>query len=291
LQPLILQIDDFCKRLGLACDSRDENQSHVFILTGNNNDQAITTASMLLGAFLVLRRGLTVKTVMAAFHEIKDRFVPIERVSSDGERRIITVHDCWQALAHALRLGWFVPPASDAEPVLDVEELVHYASAANGRVRVVVPGALLFFPTPSDDIPDGREWADTAAAEGRPAARRFSPGYYASLLADLGVSSAACLGRGSPAATQALAARGVSSVNLRLPVPAHGAAAASAAGALLPALDRLLALARAGAVGVHCGAGCEWPAHSLGTLAAAFLISRFGFSGPEAAAWVLLVAS
>ena len=40
-----------------------------------------------------------------------------------------------------------------------------------------------------------------------------------------------------------------------------------------------------------CGAGRDWPAWSLDTLAAALLIRRFGFSGAEAAAWVLMVAS
>ena len=70
------------------------------------------------------------------------------------------------------------------------------------------------------------------------------------------------------------------------------AAGASAAGALLPALNSLLALARGapGAVAVHGRAGGEWGAGWLGTLAAAFLISRFGFSGAEAAAWVHMVA-
>jgi hypothetical protein len=172
-----------------------------------------------------------------------------------------------------------------------VGELAHYASAANGGVRIVAPGALLFFPTPSDDVPDGQEWADTVSADGR-TARRFTAGYYASLLADLGVSAAACLGRASPACAEALAAGGVAPLDLRLAAPPQGAGGASAAGALLPGLDRLLALARGapGAVAVHGGAGGEWPAGWLGTLAAAFLISRFGFSGAEAAAWVHMVA-
>ena len=82
----------------------------------------------------------------------------------------------------------------------------------------------------------------------------------------------------------------LASVDLHLLPPAHGT---GNAGVLYSALDRLLALARAapGAVAVHCGAGRDWPAWSLDTLAAAFLIRRFGFSGAEAAAWVRMVAS
>ncbi len=122
--------------------------------------------------------------------------------------------------------------------------------------------------------------------------------HYASLLAYLGAPAAVCLGRSSAASARAFAARGVALQDLGLLGRARergsgseGGGAAAAA-ALLPALDRLLALARGapGAVAVHCGAGGEWPAAWLGTLAAAFLIRRLGFSGPEAAAWVHLVA-
>jgi hypothetical protein len=97
----------------------------------------------------------------------------------------------------------------------------------------------------------------------------------ASMLADLGVSAVACLGRGSAESARAFAARGVAPLDLRFLAPAHGAGRASAAVALLPALDRLLSLVRdaQGAVVVHVGSGGDWPASSLGMLTAAFLIS------------------
>ena len=284
----VQDVDEFCTRLSLACDSRHSSQQHVLILTENTDDSAFTSASMFLGSFLILRRGLAVSDVLAAFQDVCDLFVPLMCASPSDVEQTVTVQDCWCALDHALRLGWFVPSSGDDEPVLDVGELVHYARTANGGVQIVVPGALLLFPTPSEDVPEGQEWADSVSADGRPD-RRFSAAFYASLLADLGVSAAACLGRGSAASARAFAARGVAPVNLRLIAPANGAGA----GALLPALDHLLTLARGapGAVALHCGAGGEWPAGWLGTLAVAFLISRLGFSGAEAAAWVHMVAS
>jgi hypothetical protein len=283
-------IDEFCTRLSVAYESRDKNKKRVLILTGNNDDEAVTTASMLLGSFLILQRGLAVGAVMTAFHALRGRFVPLTSVSPSDDKNIVSVQACWRALSHGLRLGWFVPPSSDDEPVLDVGELEHYASAANGGVQMVAPGALLFFPTPSDDISDGQEWADSISAEGT-TTRSFGPSYYASLLADLGVSAVACLGRGSAGSAQAFAARSVAPLDLRLLAPAHGADA-YAAGTLLPALDRLITLARGapGAVAVHIGSGSDWPASSLSMLAAAFLIRRFGFPGEEAAAWVHMVA-
>ncbi len=79
---------------------------------------------------------------------------------------------------------------------------------------MVVPGALrLIYPTPSDDVPNGRDWADCVSADGR-TARRFSPDYFASLLADLGVSAAKCLGRASTTSTWALGAHGVAPLDL-----------------------------------------------------------------------------
>ena len=159
-------------------------------------------------------------------------------------------------------------------------------------LHLVIPGALIFFPTPADDlVAEGREWADSEAADGR-TARRFSPGFYASLLADLGVSAVACLGSSSPATAHALNARGIAAMDL---APDGGSATSESSGgglaAVVLALDRLLALAAAtpGAIAVHSGAGGEWP-EAVGTLAAAFLIRRFGFSGAAAVAWLHMVA-
>ena len=288
---LMQLIDDFCTRLGLACDCQGEDQQRAVVLAENSDGTAMSVASMLLGSFLILRQRLSVSSVVEAFQDaaLHDRFVPLLAASA-GEHAV-TVHDCWRALGHALRLGWLMPPSSDDEPVLDVDELAHYARAANGGVQIVVPGALLLFPTPHDGVPEGAEWADSVAADGS-AARGFSAGFYASLLADLGVSAAACLTRTSAASARAFAARGVDPADLRFLAPAR---APPGPGALLPALDRLLSLARAvpGGVAVHCGsvrAGWPGPGSPLGVMAAAFLISRCGFSGAEAAAWVHMVA-
>ena len=276
-------IEEFCTRLGLACESRREDQTCMVILAESNDAKAMTVASMLLGSFLILRRGLSVSAVSKAFQDagLSDRFAPL---SASEDEHGVTVHDCWRALGHAMRLGWLVPPSSDDEPTLDVDELVHYARPANGGVQIVVPGALVFFPTPCDSVPDGMEWADSVSADGS-AVRRFSARYYASLLADLGVAAAACLGRTSAASARALAARGLGPADFpapRTPGP----------GALLPALDRLLTLVRGapGAVAVHGDSICGWSRTALGTLAMAVLMSRFGFSGGEAAAWVHMVA-
>ena len=121
--------------------------------------------------------------------------------------------------------------------------------------------------------------------------RRFSPGFYASLLADLGVSAVACLGSGSPAASLAFSARGIATMDLAQAAPLASASPCEALAAIIRALDRLLALADAkpGVIAMHSGAEAGWP-EAVGTLAAAFLVRRLGFSGGGAVAWLHMAA-
>jgi hypothetical protein len=281
------RIHEFCTRLGDASEDTDGQETVVVVCAGGSDAETITDASMLVGSFLILWRGLSVQAVVEAFEPLNDQFVAYPNPSAlDGDQHRLSVHDCWSALDHAMRIRWFVPPSVDDEPVLDVDEFAHYARAANGNVHMVVPGKLFFFPSPDDGLPEGQEYADEAAGDGG-TRRRFSPAFHAALLADLGVTTVACLRRSTPAAAAAFAARGLGAADLHLERPRTGAGG----GALLLALDRLLALARTapGAIAVHSGAGFEWPA-AAGTLAAAFLMSRFGFREAAAAAWLRMLA-
>jgi hypothetical protein len=92
--PPMQLIDDFCTRLSLACESRNDNQKHVMILPENNSDLAITSASMLLGSFLILRHGLTNDAVQAAFQSLSDRFVQLKIEFPPDDEQEVTVHDC-----------------------------------------------------------------------------------------------------------------------------------------------------------------------------------------------------
>jgi hypothetical protein len=162
---------------------------------------------------------------------------------------------------------------------LDAEEFAHYAHVANGNVHMLAPGSLYFFATP-DDLEGGQAWADTAAPGGGAGAgvRRFSSGFCADLLADLGTSRVACLDACPAHAAAAFAARGLAAADLQT-----GRGPLS----LLGALDGLLSAGR-GAMAVHSGAGFEWPGWA-GTLATAFLVSRHGFGAAAAAGWVHLL--
>jgi hypothetical protein len=79
-------------------------------------------------------------------------FLPCKFNSATDGQHLASAHDCWQVLDQVICLGWFIAPFSSAEPLLDVDELTHYASAAYGAVHIVIPGALISFPTPANDL-------------------------------------------------------------------------------------------------------------------------------------------
>ena len=164
---------------------------------------------MKVGAYLLLKKGLDLSAVLRAFRPFH---AELEGTSTDSIRgqHDVTVASCWGALDQALRLGWLVGPSSRAEPRFDAEEFAHYAHPANGRVHILAPGSLLLFPAPAE-LEGGREWADPAPAAARdgpaPPPRRFSAGFSADLLADLGASAVLFLDAAPPAAARAFAAR------------------------------------------------------------------------------------
>ena len=259
-------VQDFCCRLDSTVMGCEPSTDRILICPANDDAKSISIACALLGAYFIWNGSMTLEAVVDTFQELENAGLPHE----------IATLDCWRALARAMHLGWLVDPESEAEPTLDVEEFAHYASPANGSVHLVVPGKMFFFSSPKD-LPSDQQWADSLADDGA-TTRHFSPGFYAELFEDLGVSAVVCLGCGDAAASRAFAERGVEVVDLRL---------AEDGSSLLRGLDRLLSLAAVapGAVALHSGDGFRWPAY-VGTLVVALLINRLGFEEGAARAWI-----
>ena len=272
----------FCDRFATFLQNLHPHQT-VVVISATQSDPSYIETLLFVGCFLILYEGMTVEAVKAGLQDAttleQDSAVVITRSSKEVE---VCIMGCWRAFEQAVKLTWLVHPNSDIEPVLDVEELAHYADRANGSLHMVVPGRLIFFPTP-DDLPDRQHWADHVTDHGR-TVRRFSAAYYAETFGfeELRVSVVACLGRGSEAAAAAFEARGVETVDLGL---------AEDGSSLLRGLDRLFSLSRAvaGAVAVHSGDGFVWPEY-VETLVAAFLIRREGFDEGSARAWLRMVS-
>jgi hypothetical protein len=268
----IAVIHAFCESMRATIDSRP-NQP-VVVCPEDHGIWAVSDACQLCGAFLLLCEDAGLDHVLSAFQDHLPGF-PASR------RHVIVA--CWTALHRARALGWLgLADGDEHEPALDVEMASHYALAHNGGIHVLVPGKLLLFPAPAP-LPADQAWADVSEP-GRPAARRFSAAFLAALLSDLGVSAAACLGRTGGSDAAALRAGGLD---------VHDLALDARRPALLGAMDRLLAVSRAapGATALFPGRGGGGAAlpESAGRLAAAWLVTDFGFGGGAAAAWIGMV--
>ena len=276
---------DFCDRLltfvqGLQPDDK------IAIVPTSASHKSFTEGYFYLGCFFIICKKMPVEDVQVALQDSTLLLEDTNRTNSNSSYSSSSVEDrvlnCWRAIEQAVSLRWLVAPNSDVAPMLDVEELEHYAGRSNGSLHMVVPGRMFFFPSP-DDLPDGQQWADHVVSNGA-TTRRFSASFYAELfkVEELNVSMVACLGQGSEAATAAFEARGVETVDLEL---------AEDGSSLLRGLDRLLSLSWAvpGAVAMYSGRGPEWPGY-LETLVAAFLIRREGFDEGAARAWLRMVS-
>ena len=283
--PRLDYINEFCRILGSSVEQNDPAAVEVVVCSGSHDVQATSAACMLVGCYLILQEGLREKDVTSLFRQQTSNTThAIASAQSDSSSLdgFTNYWEVWGALDHAVQLGWLSPDGE--EPALDLEELAHYACPANGGVHTVVPNKLLFLPKPDPHLPHGQEWADNESAEGTAARRRFSAGFYASLLSDLGVSVAAGLhGHLEHGTAAAMAEVGIDEMELGLD---------RAGGGMLRALDRLFTLSQAapGAVAVVCGEelGVSGAAETLVT---AYLVGRHGFGAAAAAAWVRLVGA
>jgi hypothetical protein len=230
--------------------------------------RTLTSAALLLGGHLAVQERMALENIAAALRPISDRFVPLHDADgSDGSE--LTLADCWAALQRATTLGWLDFGDTPSEDTIDMDEHLHYASAANGQLHVVVPNRLLAFPSPHD-LPNGLDWMDEDGA------RRFSPAYFADILRDFDVSVVlGCAGAGPVVSYDPAGLKEHGVVMEALPVEA-------CSGHLLAAGDRLLTLARAapGAIALHGVGGWE-----EGLLLAIYLVRLHSFPARQALAW------
>ena len=188
----------------------------------DGNSEALTTAALLLGSFIVLDKpDSTIANVAESFQDLKPFFRGFPDPSSDSERENLTVEDCWLALIQAKNLGWIklcseIKAGMDSLDLgsFDIEAYSHYAKALNGSVFTVVPGKVHIFPSPAT-LPKGTPWMDSGGQ------RHFSPAFYADLLsAEFDVFLVTCVDS-ADYDRAAFAERGVETRRLRVYYASH----------------------------------------------------------------------
>ena len=265
----------FCQTV---CDALKSMPDTVIVICPHDDSaSSLRNAALLYGAYLLLCEDETITDVA---NNVQNSFDAAAGSHHAAKLIDASIADAWRALHRAKALNWIAAPDCDGAPALDMDMAAHYALPANGGLRVLVPGRLLSFPPPAS-LPAGQPWADAAPAGAEPG-RRFSGGFLAALLSDLGVSAVVCLGRTGGGDAAAFGACGVDVHDLGLDARRP---------ALLRGMDRLLSLARSapGAVAV-CGWGADGAGAAgrecVGTLGAAWLMAEADFDAGSAEAWV-----
>ena len=261
-----------------------QNQDKVFVARVNAyHSLNLANAAILIGAYMIFALNMDVEEVAEAFWPITSR------LESETENANALVVDIWKALQRVRNLGLL--DVSDvnlskgtcqpAPLTFDIDEYNHYADPANGGIRIIVPGRLIFMPSPLD-LPEDRDWM---SIDGH---RRFSPAFYADLLeAEFSTSIVLRLSyEGDPIEYNpaAFEDRGIAVEGV--PLGPRGAAQHH----LLSAADRLIANLRGapGMVAVHTRSAGVDAGDCAGTLLATGLMSVFGFGAGDAAAWLRL---
>ncbi len=247
------------------------------------NGKLLTNTALLIGGFMILGKGVDLESVKASFAALADFFVPYTDPSNPGDDGGLTVVDCWTAMSHANSHKWidvsrhlsqeFYASHDHEEEIsatnrLDMEECIHYSDPLNANLNIVLPGKLLYIPSPVD-LPDEWQWMDNGPT------RLFSPAFYADLFGEFNVVLVVCLEKCDYDRAPFIE-RGIGIEELHL---------CNDAPEILRAADRFLSLLRAapGTVAIHGG---EQGLHYAGTLVSAHMMSRLGFGAADAAAWM-----
>jgi cell division cycle 14 len=238
--------------------------------------RALTNAVFLLGAHMVLKLGMPVDAVCGRFEWVSEPMAEGFRdAASSAPDFVLSPADCWRGLARGRELGWVGMPEAVGGPWgrIDMDRYRLLDDPLNAGLNEVVPGELVALAGPRD-ADGGGEYSDEAGG------RRFSAGYAADLLRELGVSAVVRLSEAEyDAAT--FAARGLA--HLDLPFADGAPPPARVVRGFLAAVDA--ARARGGAVAVHCRAGLG----RTGTLAALYMMARHGFAAREAMGWLRIM--
>ena len=142
----------FCETLSSTVDTRPGVP--IVVCPESNSSSSLCSACVLCGAHMLLYDQVGLIVVVSTLS------ATMSDISTCGCEAVdATILDCWTALHRARDLRWIGVPCHGTEPtlyMLDIELASHYALAANGGLRVLVPGKLLLAPSPAP-LPAGQE--------------------------------------------------------------------------------------------------------------------------------------
>ena len=261
----------FIRQLDTELSSSEDCKVLVYAEEGK---RALTNAIYLIGSYMIIRLRMKPDAVAAAFANIDPDAIESYRDATYAQPDFrLHLIDCWRGLARGRAYGWVRDGGSGHMwGAIDVDEYEHYGNPCNGNLHEVVPGKLIAFQSPADL--GGAEYRDHADG-----ARSFSPGFYATVLRDMGAEAVVRLSEPCYDARE-LASRGLAVHDL--PFSSSSGPPAAVVDAFLRLVDDSEA---AGPVAVHCQAGLG----RTGTLIGVWLMRSRGFTAREAMGWLRIM--
>ena len=263
-------IVDFIWSLDTELSAFPESEIAFCVEDGRRN---MTNAVFLLGAYMLLKEGLTPSMVAASFDALdKDLLEGYRDATHSVPDFRLYLIDCWRGLAKGIQQGW-VRHASFPKlqwGAINIEEYRYYDNPLNGDLHEVVPGKLVAFKGPINM--GAANYRDSASN-----VRTFSPAYYCSIMHELGVSTIVRLNEPRYDAKD-FVSRGFKHFNLEFED------CTSPPDEVVAAFLRIVDAAP-GAVAVHCHAGLG----RTGTLIAVYLMRSHDFSAREAMGWLRIM--
>ena len=144
----------------------------------------LTNSVFLLGAYMIMRLGLTVEKLLTKLDPFLAKICPYRDVSPGEPNFDLRVQDCWAGLLKARLLEWV--DFSPGPTCFDDEKYAHYDNPLNADLHELVPGKFVAMPSPAT-MDESLNVLDERDAEGHFVRRVFSPIYYADILISLGV--------------------------------------------------------------------------------------------------------
>lgn len=127
----------------MEVDKIMQKQKHKIYHYTSLDEAKRANAAYLMGAYLVICRGMSPEDAWSFFKDVRPKFKPFRDAIAGPCTYECTILDCLRGLKYAMDLGWYDPKT------FKVKEYEEYEKVDNGDMNWIIPGKFLAFSSPS----------------------------------------------------------------------------------------------------------------------------------------------